>query len=83
MGGSQRGLVGGGKGLVCGSVLVYHSSGSVPCIRASIGGPSGSHGGDGVLDPGTETSPELDHYSLGVGVARIGYQVLELVYILV
>ena len=83
MGGSWRHLVGRGEGLVRGLVLVYHSSSSVPCIWASVGGPSGGHSGNSVLDLGTEVSPELDNYGFGVGVAGIGYQVLEFVYILI
>ena len=35
------------------------------------------------MDLSTKAPPELDYYSLQVGISRVGYEVLELVYVLV
>ena len=72
-----------GEGFVCSSILVYHSGHGIPCSRVGIRGSSGGHGGNGVLDLSTKAPPELDYYSLWVGISGVGYEVLELVYVLV
>ena len=76
-------MKGQGEGFICSLILVYHSGHGIPCFRVGIGGSSGGHGGNRVLDLSTKAPPELDYYSLRVRISGVGYEVLELVYVLV
>ena len=57
--------------------MLYHSS-----ELASERSPGG-HGGYHILDLGVEVSVEFDHCGFWVRVARLSYQVLELVYVVI
>ena len=72
-----------GEGLIGCLGLVYGVNHGIPRLQVFIRGSSWSHHCHRVLDVGVEPSPELDYYGFGVGVPRVGYDILEFVYVVI
>ena len=64
---------------ICHSVLVHRSCHLVPLTWRS----AGSYRGHGILDLRIKASEKFDHYGLGVGISRLGDEVLEFINVVI
>jgi len=64
-------------------ILVEANSGFVPGLWVEVVWPSGSHSGYCVYDQGINSSSELDHDGLRIRISGVGYQISEIIEVVI